>query len=107
MQQLQALDIEAPSAGDAFTINRGRSDFDDEAAPYANRHAPTYRAIYDLANPEASLFIHSSGQSGNPLSPHYRSFIDAWARGEYIRMVTDRERLEAEGAQRLLLTPKK
>ena len=26
---------------------------------------------------------------------------------EYIRMVTDRERLEAEGAQRLTLTPRK
>jgi penicillin amidase len=101
------FEIEAPSSGDAFSINRGRSDFNDEAAPYANRHAPTYRAIYDLADPEASLFIHSSGQSGNPLSPHYRSFIDAWARGEYIRMVTDRERLEAEGAQRLVLTPLK
>jgi penicillin amidase len=99
------FDLSVPSAGDAYTINAGRSDFNDEAAPYANRHAASYRAIYDLANPEASLFIHSGGQSGNPVSPHYRSFTDAWARGEYIRMVTDRERLEAEGAQRLVLVP--
>ncbi|TAK85996.1 MAG: penicillin acylase family protein [Betaproteobacteria bacterium] len=101
------FDIDVPSAGDAYTVNAGRGDFSDEASPYANRHAPSYRAIYDLANPEASLFIHSTGQSGNPLSPHYRSFADAWARGEYIRMVTDRERLEAEGAVRLVLIPQK
>ena len=100
------FDISVPSPGDAYTINAGRSELNDEAAPYASRHAASYRAIYDLANPDASLFIQSGGQSGNPLSPHYRSFTEAWARGEYIRMVTDRERLEAEGAQRLLLTPK-
>jgi len=103
----QFFDIDVPTGGDAYTIDAGRSDFSDEAAPYASRHGPGYRAIYDLANPEASLFIQSTGQSGNPLSPHYRSFADAWARGEYIRMVTDRERLEAEGAQRLVLAPRK
>jgi len=67
----------------------------------------TYRAIYDLADPEASLFIQSAGQSGNPLSPHYRAFAEPWARGEYVRMTTDRKRLEAEGAQRLVLVPRK
>ena len=101
------FDINVPSPGDAYSINVGRSDFNDEAAPYANRHAASYRAIYDLSDSQASLFIHSGGQSGNPLSPHYRTFAEAWARGEYIGMVTDRERLAAEGAQRLLLTPRK
>ena len=85
----------------------GRTDFNDDAAPYANRHAASLRAIYDLADPQASLFIHSGGQSGNPLSPHYRSFAHAWARGEYIRALTDRQRLEALGVQRLVLTPRK
>jgi penicillin amidase len=99
------FDIAVPSAGDAYTINAGRSDFADEAAPFASRHAASYRAIYDLADPQRSLFIHSGGQSGNPLSRHYRAFSEAWARGEYIPMVTERSRLEAEGAQRLVLTP--
>jgi penicillin amidase len=99
------FEIAVPSPGDAYTINVGRSDFADEAAPYASRHAASYRAIYDLADPQASLFIHSGGQSGNPLSPHYRAFTEPWARGEYIPMVTDRYRLEAEGAKRLVLVP--
>ncbi|HEX6267438.1 MAG TPA: penicillin acylase family protein [Burkholderiales bacterium] len=101
------FDIAVPSAGDAYTINVGRSDFADPAAPFASRHAASYRAIYDLADPQASLFIQSAGQSGNPLSPHYRAFAEPWARGEYIPMVTDRSRLEAEGAQRLVLMPRK
>jgi penicillin G amidase len=101
------FDIRVPTPGDAYSINAGRSDFNDEAAPYASHHAASYRAIYDLADPEASLFIQSAGQSGNPLSPHYRAFAEPWARGEYVRMTTDRKRLEAEGAQRLVLVPRR
>ena len=99
------FDIRVPSPGDAYTVNAGRSDFNDEAAPYANRHGASYRAIYDLSDPDASLFIHSGGQSGNPLSAHYRSFSEAWARGEYVRAITDRAQLEAQGVQRLVLKP--
>ena len=80
--------------------------FGDEADPYANRHASSLRAIYDLADPQASLFIHPGGQSGNPLSAHYRSFAPLWARGDYVPMITDRARLEAGGVQRLLLKPR-
>ena len=99
------FDIRVPTPGDAYTVNAGRSDFNDEAAPYANRHGASYRAIYDLSDPDASLFIHSGGQSGNPLSAHYRSFSDAWSRGEYVRAITDRAQLEAQGVQKLVLKP--
>jgi len=101
------FDVAVPSPGDAYTVNVGRSEFQDDADPYSNRHAASLRAIYDLADPQASLFIHPGGQSGNPLSPHYRSFANAWARGEYAPMLTDRSRLEAQGVQRLVLTPRK
>jgi penicillin G amidase len=101
------FEISVPSAGDAYSINVGRSDFSDDAAPYASRHAASYRAIYDLADPQRSLFIHSGGQSGNPLSPHYRAFAEPWARGEYLRTVTDRKTLEGVGVQRLVLVPRK
>jgi penicillin amidase len=101
------LDIRVPSGGDAYTVNAGASDFNDEAEPYANRHAASLRAISDLGDPQASVFIHSGGQSGNPLSSHYRDLAELWARGEYVPMVTERRRLEADGAQRLLLAPRK
>jgi penicillin amidase len=99
------FDIRVPTPGDAFTVNVGRTDLADEAAPFASRHAASLRAIYDLADPQASLFIHSGGQSGNPLSAHYRAFTDAWARGEYVPMISERRRIEAAGVQRLELSP--
>ena len=100
------FDITVPSGGDSYTLNVGRMDFADDAEPYANRHAASLRAIYDLADPEASVFIHPGGQSGNPLSADYRSFAALWARGEYVPMITERARIEAAGAHRLILRPK-
>ena len=101
------FDITVPSPGGPYTVDVGRSNFFDEARPFANRHAASLRAIYDLGDPEASLYIHSGGQSGNPLSRDYRAFSAAWARGEYIRMTADRARLESAGVRRLTLRPRK
>src|SRR3546814_3878246 len=68
------FEVSVPTPGDAFTIDVGRSDPADDQTPYANRHAPSLRAIYDLADLNRSQFIDSTGQSGHPLSPYYRDF---------------------------------
>jgi penicillin amidase len=81
-------------------------DWSDEAEPFSNRHASSLRAIYDLADPQASLFIMPGGQSGNPLSAHYQDFTLPWARGEYLPMITERKRLESLGVERLVLKPR-
>ena len=60
-------------------------------APFANKHAASFRAIYDLADLERSLYIQTTGQSGNPFSPFYRSFARRWAEGKYIEIPTKRE----------------
>ena len=99
------FDISVPSAGDTYTVNVGQHTLYDEAAPFASRHAPSLRAIYDLSDPEKSLFIHSGGQSGNRLSPHYKDFTAAWADGENIPMITDRKRIEAGPHRTLRLVP--
>ena len=99
------FDIRVPSAGGNYTLNRGRMKFADQKEPFASRHASSLRAIYDFSDLDASLYIHSGGQSGNPLSPHYDAFSEAWAKGEYIRMTTDRRRIASRGAQRLVLRP--
>ena len=77
------FNVEVPSPGGPYTINRGQVDFGAEP-PFANRGAASCRAIYDLSNLDASQFIHSTGQSGNPFSPFYRSFAERWSKGEYI-----------------------
>ena len=99
------FDIRVPSPGDAYTVNVGRNNLNDEAQPFANRHAASLRAIYDLSDLEQSLYIHSGGQSGNIFSDHYEAFTEAWARNEYIPMRTARKTLDAEPHQLLRLLP--
>ncbi len=101
------FDIAVPSPGDAYTVNVGRNRMEDEARPFANVHAASLRAIYDLSDLDNSLYIHSGGQSGNIFSSHYKSFSEAWSRVEYIPMVADRKKIEAGGVKRLLLAPAK
>lgn len=104
-QLAKFFDIRTPSPGDAYTVNVGRSNLNDDAEPFANRHAASLRAIYDLSDLEKSLYIHSGGQSGNVLSEHYKAFTEAWARNEYIPMRADRKALESEPHQLLKLVP--
>jgi penicillin amidase len=49
-------------------------------------HGPSYRQIVDLADMEASLFVHPMGQAGHLLSPHYADLLPLWARGDYLPM---------------------
>ena len=99
------FDITVASPGDAFTVNVGRNNLNDDAQPFANRHAASLRAIYDLSDLEKSLYIHSGGQSGNILSDHYKAFSEAWAKNEYIPMRAERKTLDAEPHQLLKLVP--
>ena len=51
--------------------------------PFANRHAASMRALYDLADPENSRFIYQTGQSGLVFSSRYRDMRDQWAGVQY------------------------
>jgi penicillin G amidase len=99
------FDIRVPSPGDTYTVNVGRYNLRDEKEPFANRHAPSMRALYDLSNLENSLFIHSTGQSGNVLSPLYRNMTERWAEVRYLPMKTQRAAVEANKLGTLTLTP--
>ena len=61
-----------------------QANFMANAHPYAALHGAGYRAVYDLAEPERSLFIISTGESGNAFSPHYDDLLPLWAAGRYI-----------------------
>lgn len=76
--------------------------------PWLNVTGPTYRGVYDLADPDSSVFVISTGQSGHPLSRHYDDMAELWRRGEYVGMSLDPElaRAGATGVTRLNpLTP--
>ena len=57
--------------------------------PFEAAAGPGYRGVYDLADPDSSVFIISTGQSGHPLSRHYDDLAGLWRRGEYIGMSLD------------------
>ncbi len=91
-----------PVDGDFYTINRAGTQFADADAPYADVHGAAYRAIYDLSNLDDTRFIIAPGQSGNPLSPHWGDFVDAWAHGRYVRIGT----APPPGSDTLTLVPR-
>jgi penicillin amidase len=99
------FDIRVPSPGDTHTVNVGRYSLRDDKEPFANRHAASLRAIYDLADLENSRFIHSTGQSGNLLSPLYRNLSQRWVDVQYIPLKTRRPAVEKGSVGVLKLTP--
>lgn len=77
------FDVRTESAGDLFTVNVGQYWANDAKEPFANRHAASLRAVYDLADPEQSEFIYQTGQSGHAFDPRGRAMAQAWATGRY------------------------
>ena len=63
------------------------------------------RAIYDLAQPDRSRWIVSTGQSGQPLSPYYVDQASLWAEGRYLTMSMDRRDFSSGGVGTLSLRP--
>ena len=81
------FELRAPVGGDTYTINVSRVNLKPDATTgelYLDEHGPSLRALYDLADPQASRVMHSTGQSGNPFSPLYRGFVEAWRKVEYV-----------------------
>lgn len=99
------FDIQVPTPGDTYTVNVGRYNLRNQKNPFANHHAASLRALYDLSDPENSRFIHSTGQSGNVLSPQYRDYVERWAKVEYLPMKTKREDIEQGAMGTLVLSP--
>jgi penicillin amidase len=99
------FDLRVPTGGDTYTVNVGRHTIRKESDPFANTHAASLRAIYDLANLENSRFMHSTGQSGLVFSPLYGNFTQRWAGVRYIPMRMERSVVEADMLGRLVLKP--
>jgi len=46
-------------------------------------HGPSWKMIIELESPIKAVGVYPGGQSGNPGSMYYDSFIDTWSKGEY------------------------
>ncbi|KAA9009204.1 penicillin acylase family protein [Histidinibacterium aquaticum] len=82
------VNIRQSTSGGDNTLMRGRTR-GTGPHPFRNVHAAAYRGIYDFADPDSSVFVTSTGQSGHPLSSYYDDLGELWRRGEYIPMSLD------------------
>lgn len=74
-----------PMDGGAHTLLRaGWRGGDSGAQPFEAVHGAGLRAVLDLAAPDNSRFIIATGQSENPLSPHYDDQMPLWLKGELL-----------------------
>ncbi|WP_085047229.1 penicillin acylase family protein, partial [Brevirhabdus pacifica] len=82
------VNIRQSTSGGDHTLQRGLTAATGKM-PYANIQAAGYRGVYDFADPDSSVFVTATGQSGHPLSRFYDNLGDLWRRGEYTPMSLD------------------
>ncbi len=99
------VNIRQSTSGGDNTLLRGRTSGTGEN-PFLNVHGAGYRGVYDFADPDSSVFIISTGQSGHPLSRHYDDLGEFWRRGEYIPMSLDPDLARAAAVGVTLLRPR-
>ena len=75
------------------------------ARPYAAIHGAGYRGIYDLADEDRSLYVISTGESGNAYSAHYDDLMSLWAKGGYVAIHTEPAAIASETVSHLILQP--
>ncbi|MEX0287318.1 MAG: penicillin acylase family protein [Paracoccaceae bacterium] len=99
------VNIRQSTSGGDNTLLRGRTSGEDPN-PFNNVHGAGYRGVYDFADPDSSVFVTSTGQSGHFLSRHYDDLAQLWRRGEYIPMSLDIDLARAAAVGVTTLTPR-
>ncbi|MCK9262596.1 MAG: penicillin acylase family protein [Deltaproteobacteria bacterium] len=91
-----------PAPGDHSTLNVSAytigQDFDTWLIP-------AMRMVVDFSREEPLSIINSTGQSNNPVSPHYDDGIHAWLQGSYQPMPFGRDAIERQYDRVLTLAP--
>jgi penicillin G amidase len=98
-------DFSVPSSGGFYTLDRGGGFETPQQEPFARRHGPGFRGLYDLADPERSRFMIATGESGHIFSPHYRDLVPLWNNVKSITLTGSEDDLKKAGARELILSP--
>jgi penicillin G amidase len=91
-----------PMVGDSYTVRKASVDV---RSPYNVVDISSYRQVIDVGNWDQSRAVNTTGQSGNPMSPHYFDQNPLWSAGNYRTFAFSRSAVENTRASRLLLTP--
>jgi penicillin amidase len=68
--------LHLPIGGGSHIINATKST-----------HGPSWRMIVQMTDEIEAYSVYPGGQSGNPGSKYYDTFIDTWAAGKYYRII--------------------
>jgi penicillin amidase len=98
------VNIRQSTNGGDDTLQRGLT-IGTGPNPFQNVHGAAYRGVYDFADPDSSVFIISTGQSGHFLSRYYDDMAQLWRRGEYIPMSLDEDLARAAAVGVTTLQP--
>ena len=97
------VNIRQSTSGGDNTLQRGLTS-GTGPNPFQNVHSAGYRGVYNFTDPDSSVFVSATGQSGHPLSRYYDNLGELWRRGEYIPMSLDPDlaRAAAVGVTQLI-----
>jgi penicillin G amidase len=73
------LSRRAPAGGGQETV--AQMSFLAHDGDYTAIVVPSYRMLADLGDPDSSRWVHTTGQSGHPGSPHYDDLLRDWLAG--------------------------
>jgi acyl-homoserine-lactone acylase len=94
-----------PAGGDHGTLNVAAYEWGSDFNVWL---IPAMRVVVDFGLEEPMIGVNSSGQSGNPASPHYADGIDAWLKGGYMSFPFQSRNMDkVYGNKRLMLMPGK
>lgn len=95
----KVFNLHVPTPGDANTVNVGRPANKPNDA-FTSIHSGSLRAVFDMASPQASWLMQSTGQSGHRLSSHYADLMPLWAADKFLDMSEAKS-----GSEVLMLVP--
>ncbi len=93
--------------GDSITVSvGGDGGFTADPPNYAQHTVSSMREIIDLSNLDHSLWVTTTGESGQPFSPHYQDLVHLWDTNTYQSMDFSPPAVAKQTVSLLTLTPK-
>jgi penicillin amidase len=74
----------------------------DSTGMYKVSSGPSTRRIVDFSDVENSISILPTGQSGNPFSEHYKDQADMYVKGEFRKMMMNKDEIQNTAKATLL-----
>lgn len=92
--------------GDSVTVSvGGDGDFSADPPNYAQHTVSSMREIIDLSNFDNSLWVTTTGESGQPFSAHYQDLVPLWDQFKYQPMTFSPGAVAKQTSDILTLTP--